>query len=167
MLAKLTLEQKIELIGGVDDMFTNAMPAIGFPASRCLTPRWACAPGDRPPPMRAAQPWPPPGIADFAQELGESLGKDARARGVNFLLGPGVNIARSPVAAATSNTSPKTRYLNGALVVPYIEGVQSQGVIATVKHYALNNQEYNRHNVDVRRTSAPCAKSTCPPSRPP
>ena len=77
------------------------------PASRCPTPRWACAPGDRPRPTPAALPWPPHGIRDFARKLGESLGKDARARGVNFLLGPGVNIARSPVAAATSNTSPK------------------------------------------------------------
>ncbi|MDE3201965.1 MAG: glycoside hydrolase family 3 C-terminal domain-containing protein, partial [Acidobacteriota bacterium] len=86
---------------------------------------------------------------EFAKELGESLGRDARARGVNFLLGPGVNIARSPVNGRNFEYLSEDPYLNGALVVPYIEGVQSQGVSATVKHYALNNQEYNRHNVDV------------------
>ena len=85
----------------------------------------------------------------FAKQLGESLGRDARARGVNFLLGPGVNIARSPVSGRNFEYLSEDPYLNGAIVVPYIEGVQSQGVSATVKHYALNNEEYNRHNVDV------------------
>ena len=120
-----------------------------FRASRCQTPRSACAPGDRRRPMPAAQPWLPPGIATLRKDLGESLGRDARARGVNFLLGPGVNIARSPVSGRNFEYLSEDPYLNGALVVPYIEGVQSQGVSATVKHYALNNQEYNRHNVDV------------------
>jgi len=84
---------------------------------------------------------------DFARKLGESLGKDARARNVNFLLGPGVNIARSPVAGRNFEYLSEDPYLNSTLVVPFIQGVQSQGVIATVKHYALNSQEYNRHNV--------------------
>ena len=83
----------------------------------------------------------------FARKLGESLGKDARARGVNFLLGPGVNIARSPIAGRNFEYLSEDPYLNATIVVPYIEGVQSQGVIATVKHYAVNSQEYNRHNV--------------------
>jgi beta-glucosidase len=86
---------------------------------------------------------------EFARRLGEGLGKDARARGVHFLLGPGVNIARSPLAGRNFEYLSEDPYLNAAIVVPYIEGVQSQGVIATVKHYALNNQEYNRHNVNV------------------
>src|SRR6185437_469945 len=83
---------------------------------------------------------------DFARDLGESLGRDARARGVNFLLGPGVNIARSPIAGRDFEYLSEDPYLNSELVVPYVEGVQSQGVIATVKHYALNNQEFDRHN---------------------
>jgi beta-glucosidase len=86
---------------------------------------------------------------EFARKLGESLGRDARARGVHFLLGPGVNIARSPIAGRNFEYLSEDPYLNGTIVVPYIEGVQSQGVIATVKHYAANNEEYNRHNVDV------------------
>jgi beta-glucosidase len=77
------------------------------------------------------------------------MGKDARARGVNILLGPGVNIARSPIAGRNFEYLSEDPFLNAALVVPFIEGVQSQGVVATVKHYALNNQEYNRHNVSV------------------
>src|SRR5208337_125952 len=83
---------------------------------------------------------------DLARKIGEGLGRDARARSVNFLLGPGVNIARSPLAGRNFEYLSEDPFLNAALAVPYIEGVQSQGVIATVKHFALNNQEFNRHN---------------------
>ncbi|HVZ82236.1 MAG TPA: glycoside hydrolase family 3 C-terminal domain-containing protein [Terracidiphilus sp.] len=149
LLGKLTLEQKIKLIGGVDGMFTNALPSIDLPrlkmsdasvGVRTWGPTTAYAGG-----AALAATWDP----DFARTLGESLGRDARARGVNFLLGPGVNIARSPVSGRNFEYLSEDPYLNAKLVVPYIKGVQSQGVSATVKHYALNNQEYNRHNVDV------------------
>src|ERR1017187_1745299 len=149
LLAKLTLEQKIELIGGVDSMYTRPMPVIGLPrfkmsdasvGVRTWGPTTAYAGG-----VALAATWDP----DFARELGRSLGKDDRARRVNFLLGPGVNIARSPVNGRNFEYLSEDPFLNSALVVPYIVGVQSQGVIATVKHYALNNQEYNRHNVNV------------------
>jgi beta-glucosidase len=148
LLSKLTLEQKILLIGGVDSMFTNAVPAINLPrfkmsdasvGVRTWGPTTAYAGG-----VALAATW----DKDFARKLGESLGKDARARNVNFLLGPGVNIARSPICGRNFEYLSEDPYLNGALVVPYIEGVQSQGVIATVKHYAANNQEYSRHDTD-------------------
>ncbi len=149
MIAKLTLEQKIELLGGVDGEFTHPMPVIGLPGFKMSDasvgvnhwgPATAYAGG-----VTLAATWDP----DFARTLGESLGKDARARGVNFLLGPGVNIARSPVAGRNFEYLSEDPYLNATLVVPFIQGVQSQGVIATVKHYALNNEEFNRHNVST------------------
>jgi beta-glucosidase len=149
MLAKLSLEQRIELIGGVDSMFTHAVPAIDLPrfkmsdasvGVRTWGPTTAYAGG-----VALAATW----DREFARELGQSLGRDARARSVNFLLGPGVNIARSPVNGRDFEYLSEDPFLNASIVVPYIEGVQSQGVIATVKHYALNNEEYNRHNVSV------------------
>lgn len=149
LLSKLTLEQKIQLIGGVDGMFTYAEPSIGLPrlkmsdasvGVRTWGPTTAYAGG-----AALAATWDP----SFARRLGQSLGKDARARGVNFLLGPGVNIARSPVSGRNFEYLSEDPFLNATMVVPYIEGVQSEGVSATVKHYALNDQEYNRHNVDV------------------
>jgi beta-glucosidase len=155
MLAKLTLEQKIELIGGQNEMFTHAEPSIGLPqlkmsdasvGVRTWGPTTAYAGG-----VALAATWDP----EFARRLGESLGKDARSRGVNFLLGPGVNIARSPVAGRNFEYLSEDPFLNSTMVVPYIEGVQSEGVSATVKHYALNNEEYNRHNV-----SADCDERT-------
>jgi beta-glucosidase len=113
MVAKLTLEQKIELLGGVDGMFTHAMPPSACRASRCPTLRWACAPGDRPRPMPAAWRWPPPGTG-VRPQAGRGLGKDARARSVNFLLGPGVNIARSPIAGRNFEYLSEDPFLNAA-----------------------------------------------------
>jgi beta-glucosidase len=148
MIAKLTLEQKIDLLGGVDGMYTHQSPSIDLPrfkmsdasvGVRTWGPTTAYAGG-----VSLAATW----DRDFARKLGEALGKDARARSVNFLLGPGVNIARSPINGRNFEYLSEDPFLNGDMVVPFIQGVQSQGVIATVKHYALNNQEYNRHNVD-------------------
>ena len=148
LMSKLTLEQKIQLIAGVDDMFTNAMPSIDLPrfkmsdasvGVRSWGPTTAYAGG-----AALAATW----DTTFARKLGESLGRDARARGVNFLLGPGVNIARSPICGRNFEYLSEDPFLNSRLVVPYIEGVQSQGVIATVKHFAVNNQEYSRHDTD-------------------
>jgi beta-glucosidase len=148
MISKLTLEQKVVLVGGVDEMYTNAAPAIGLPrfkmsdasvGVRTWGPTTSYAGG-----VALAASWDP----DLARKIGEGLGRDARARSVNFLLGPGVNIARSPISGRNFEYLSEDPYLNSTLVVPWIQGVQSQGVIATVKHYALNNQEYNRHNVD-------------------
>jgi beta-glucosidase len=148
MLSKLSLEQKVELLGGVNEMCTRPVPSIGLPRFKM---------SDGPVGVRT---WGPttayPGGAalaatwdtELAHKIGEGLGRDARARSVNILLGPGVNISRTPVAGRNFEYFSEDPYLNARLAVNYIEGVQSQGVVATVKHYAANNQEYNRHNAD-------------------
>jgi beta-glucosidase len=149
LLSKLTLEEKIKLIGGVDGMFTNAAPSIHLPrfkmsdasvGVRTWGPTNAYAGG-----VALAATWDP----QFARELGVSLGHDSRARSVHFLLGPGVNIARASVGGRNFEYLSEDPFLNATLVVPWIEGVQSTGVIATVKHYALNDQEFNRHNASA------------------
>lgn len=149
LLGRLTLDEEIELLGGIDSMYTHAAPAIGLmrlkmsDASvgvRNWGPSTAYAGG-----VALAATW----DRDYARQLGESLGNDARARDVQFLLGPGVNIARSPVAGRNFEYLSEDPFLNAALVVPYIEGVQSRGVVATVKHFALNNEEYDRHDVSA------------------
>ena len=147
ILSKLTLDQKITLLGGVDGMFTQAVPSADLPrfkmsdgplGVRTWGPTTAYAGG-----AALAATWDP----EVARRVGEGLGRDARARGVDFLLGPGVNIARSPVSGRNFEYLSEDPFLNAHLAVPYIEGVQSQGVSATVKHFAANNQEYDRHNV--------------------
>lgn len=147
MISKLTLQQKLELIGGEDSMFIRAEPAAGFPrlkmsdgpmGVRTWGPDTAYAGG-----IALAASWDPA----LVREMGVSIGDDARARGVNFLLAPAVDIYRAPMGGRNFEYFGEDPYLAAHTAVPYIEGVQSQGVVATVKHYALNNQEYDRHNV--------------------
>jgi beta-glucosidase len=147
MLAKMTLVQKIDLIGGEDWMYIRAVPDAGFPrlkmsdgpmGIRTWGPSTAYPAG-----IGMAAAWDPA----LAERIGNSIARDARARGVNFLLGPGVNIYLSPMNGRNFEYLGEDPYLTSRLAVGYIKGVQSQGVIATVKHFAANNQEYDRHNV--------------------
>jgi len=146
LLSRLTLEQKIDLIGGVDSLYIRAVPEIGFPrlkmsdgplGVRSWGPDTAYAGG-----IALAATW----DTALAGRMGVAMGHDARARGVHFLLGPGVNLYRAPMCGRNFEYLGEDPFLSARMVVPYIEGVQSQGVIATVKHYALNNQEWDRHN---------------------
>ena len=76
------------------------------------------------------------------------LGQDARARGVHIMLGPGVNIYRSPLCGRNFEYfKGEDPYLASETAVQYIEGMQSEGVMATIKHFAGNNQEWDRHQV--------------------
>lgn len=147
MIAKLTLRQKLELIGGEDGMYIRAEPSVGFPrlkmsdasmGVRTWGPDTAYAGG-----IALAASWDP----KLAHETGVSTGDDARARGVNFLLGPGMDIYRAPMNGRNFEYLGEDPYLAAQTAVAYIEGVQSQGVIATVKHFAANDEEYDRHNV--------------------
>ena len=147
MLAKMTLEQKIDLIGGENWMYIRAVPDAGFPrlkmsdgpmGIRTWGPSTAYPAG-----IGMAAAWDPA----LAERIGNSIAHDARARGVNFLLGPGVNIYLSPMNGRNFEYFGEDPYLTSRIAVGYINGVQKQGVIATVKHFAANNQEYDRHNV--------------------
>ncbi|WP_417368219.1 glycoside hydrolase family 3 C-terminal domain-containing protein [Flavobacterium beibuense] len=86
---------------------------------------------------------------DMALLYGKNLGEEARYRNKNVLLGPGVNIYRSPLNGRNFEYMGEDPFLAGEMVVPYIKGVQSNGVATCVKHFALNNQETNRHGVNV------------------
>jgi len=81
-------------------------------------------------------------------QLGRSLGAESVAKGINVLLAPDVNIARVPLNGRTSEALGEDPYLSGQTAAAYIQGVQSEHVIATVKHYAANNQETNRMSVN-------------------
>src|SRR5579875_1016161 len=146
MMAKLTLEQKIALLGGVSTWYTHPEPSIGLQSIRLSDGPAGLRSGipaiAYPAPIALAASWDPA----LAQEMGAALGRDARARGVDVLLGPGVDIARAPMAGRNFEYLGEDPWLASRIAVGYIEGVQSQGVSATVKHFALNDQEYNRHN---------------------
>lgn len=101
---------------------------IAFPALTCLAATWN------------------PGIALL---YGKSIGEEARYRNKNVLLGPGLNIYRTPLNGRNFEYMGEDPYLASEMVVPYIQGVQNNGVAACVKHFALNNQETDRHIVNV------------------
>jgi beta-glucosidase len=147
LLKKLTLEEKIDLIGGVDDFYIRANDKIGLPRLKMA---------DGPIGVRNYGPstvfggiglaatWDP----ELAARVGATIGQDARARGVHFMLGPGVNIYRAPMNGRNFEYFGEDPFLAARIAVAYIEGMQSQGVSATIKHFMGNNSEFDRHNTD-------------------
>jgi beta-glucosidase len=101
---------------------------VAFPALTCLAATWN---------------------PQMARWYGDCLGEEALYRGKNMILGPGVNIYRTPLNGRNFEYMGEDPYLASAMVVPYIQGLQSKGVAACVKHYALNNDENYRHQVNV------------------
>jgi beta-glucosidase len=148
MLSRLTLEQKVDLLGGVDGFYTRAIPEIGLPRLR-MSDGPLGARTDGPATTMTA------GIAlaatwnsALAREVGLQIGRDARARGVHFILGPGVNIYRAPMNGRNFEYFGEDPWLSSRIAVAYIQGMQSQGVSATIKHFTGNNSEYLRHDTD-------------------
>lgn len=148
ILQKMTLEEKIDYIGGYQDFYIRPIPRLGVPAIKMSDgpiglrndgPATTLAGG-----IALAATWDPA----LVERAGEVLGDDARSRGVHIVLGPGANIYRSPRAARNFEYLGEDSFLAGRTAVAYVKGVQSKGVCATVKHFMGNNQEYDRHNVD-------------------
>lgn len=149
MIAKMSLDDKLLLIGGVDSFYTNAIPSIGLKrlkmsdasvGTRTFGPSTAYAAS-----VMLAATW----DTEMARRVGASVGEDARARGIHFLLGPGVNMYRSPLNGRNMEYMGEDPYLTGRMATDYIEGMQTKGVAATIKHYAANNSEYDRHKINA------------------
>lgn len=86
---------------------------------------------------------------DLAADYGMTVGQEARFRKKDVMLGPGVNIYRTPLSGRNFEYMGEDPYLASAMVAPYIKSLQSNGVAACLKHYALNNQEHDRDNINV------------------
>src|ERR1700722_4365925 len=148
LLAKMTLDEKIDLIGGDTPFRTHAVPRLGIPyfqmadgpvGAHIPAPTIAYAAG-----IGLAASW----DRALAVSIGQQLGRDCRSRGALFLLGPGVNIYRAPMNGRNFEYFGEDPYLASQIAVGYIQGVQKEGVSATVKHYLGNNSEYLRHDSD-------------------
>ncbi|HVF44627.1 MAG TPA: glycoside hydrolase family 3 C-terminal domain-containing protein [Pyrinomonadaceae bacterium] len=148
ILSKMTLEEKIDMLGGTDGFFVRDLPRLNLPKLRMADgpvgvrnfgPATAMAAG-----VLLAATWNP----ELAERVGTEIGRDARAKGVHFLLGPGVNIYRAPMNGRNFEYFGEDPFLASRVAVGYIRGVQSQGVSATVKHFMANNSEFDRHNTD-------------------
>lgn len=161
-LGRLTLEEKVALTHaqskfsstgvprlGIPEMWTTDGPhgirpevfwdkfdqagwtndsCFAFPALTCLAATWN---------------------PEMSYRYGKSIGEEARYREKDMLLGPGVNIYRTPLNGRNFEYMGEDPYLAAQMVVPYVKGVQENGVAACVKHYALNNQEFKRHTTNV------------------
>lgn len=155
LVEQMTLDEKIEYLSGETSFSLRAVERLGIP--RILL-------ADGPQGMRNHAPHStlyPSGILlaatwnrDMGTAYGRSMGDDARARGIGIVLGPGVNMYRSPLCGRNYEYMGEDPYLASEMAVNYINGMQSRGVISTIKHFAANNQEWNRHHassdVDVR-----------------
>ena len=150
IVAKMTLEEKIDYIGGTG-FAIRAMPNLSLPAfemsdgpygvrSNAGLPSTTYAGG-----IGLAATW----NRDLAYRVGEGIGKDARARGIHYMLGPGINIYRSPRNGRNFEYFGEDPFLTSAMAVGYITGMQTQGVSATVKHFMGNNSEFLRHDSDT------------------
>ena len=149
IISKMTLEEKIDYIGGTG-FAIRAMPNLHLPAFEM---------SDGPYGVRSNQGFPSTtyavgiGLAaswdpELARRAGGGIGSDARARGIHYMLGPGVNIYRSPRNGRNFEYFGEDPFLSAAIDVGYIEGMQQQGVSATVKHFLGNNSEFLRHDSD-------------------
>jgi beta-glucosidase len=144
ILEKMTVEEKIEVLGGFNDFDTRPLPRLGIPALKMsdgsmgvhdygLTTAYPAG-------IALAASW----DVDLAHQFGVAMGNDARARGVHFILAPGMNIYRAPMNGRNFEYFGEDPFLASRMAVNEIEGMQEQGVIATAKHFAGNNSEFAR-----------------------
>ncbi|KAH8658180.1 putative beta-glucosidase I [Xylariales sp. PMI_506] len=154
-LANLTLEEKIELTSGRDFWHTVSVPRLGVPSLRFSdgpnglrgirffnsTPA-ACLPCG----TALGATWNPA----LVEELGQLLGLEAKTRGIHVVLGPTVNIQRSPLGGRGFESFAEDPVLSGLLAAAYVNGIQKQDILATIKHFVCNDMEDQRRAVDVR-----------------
>lgn len=162
LMGRLTLEEKIALIHAQSKFSSAGVPRLGVPDLWCT---------DGPHGIRPEVKWDEwdqagwtndsvvafPALTclaatwntDLALLYGRSIGEEARYRKKDVLLGPGLNIYRTPLGGRNFEYMGEDPYLAGRMAVGYVRGVQSNGVATCVKHFCLNNQEWNRHGVSV------------------
>jgi len=162
LLSRVTLEEKISIIHADSKFTTAAIPRLGIPrrwlddgphgVREDIGPdTWASA--GRTDDFSTAMPagiclaatWNP----DLGFKEGEAIGQEARARGKDIMLGPGVNILRTPLCGRNFEYLGEDPFLSGVMCSGYIRGEQSQDISSCVKHFALNNQETERGTINV------------------
>src|SRR6266849_4680853 len=144
ILSKMTLGEKIEIIGGINDFYTRPIPRLSIPSLRMsdgplgvhdygLTTAYPAG-------IALAASW----DTELAQRFGAAMGQDARARGVHLILALGMNIYRAPMNGRNFEYFGEDPFLAGRIAVSVIKGIQGRRVIATAKHFAGNNSEFAR-----------------------
>lgn len=153
LISQMTLEEKCSLLSGGTQFTTKALERLGIPAIFLSDGphgvRKQAGAADHlglnpslpatcyPTAATVANSW----DADLAEQIGEHLGVEAAAQGVSVLLGPGLNIKRNPLCGRNFEYFSEDPYLSGKLAAAYVRGIQSQGIAACPKHFAVNSQE--------------------------
>ncbi|SFG68306.1 beta-glucosidase [Lachnospiraceae bacterium C7] len=156
IVSKMTLEEKAAFLSGAGEWQTREIKSQNIPAIFCSDGphgvRKQAGAGDHlglneslkatcfPTAATIANSW----DEKLGEEIGEALGEEAMALDVNVLLGPGLNIKRSPLCGRNFEYFSEDPYLAGKMAASYVKGIQSQGVYACPKHYAVNSQELRR-----------------------
>ena len=153
LLSKMSLDEQVSLLAGSDNWHTTAVPSVGV-ASMRVTDGPAGARGTTfftgpasvnvPCGTSLAATW----DSDLVEAIGRLLGKETRAKGARVLLAPTVNLHRTPVGGRNFECQTEDPYLSSRLTVGYINGLQSEGVSACVKHFVGNDTEFERMTID-------------------
>ena len=151
LLAQMTLKEQASLMSGADNWHTAPIERLGIPwltmtdaphgvrtvneRGRTFVPATAFPTG-----VSFAASWNP----ELIERVGRALAEETRGLGCDVLLGPCVNIVRHPLAGRNFESYAEDPYLAGRIGIAWVKGLQSQGVGASLKHYACNNQEFER-----------------------
>lgn len=148
LVSQMTQDEKLDYIGGTRGFYVRAIPRLGIPEIKMSDgPMGVRNYGQTtafPAGIDLAASW----DTALVNRVGVAMGQDARARGVHIVLGPGMNIHRAPMNGRNFEYLGEDPFLAGRMAAAVTRGIQSQGVIATAKHYLGNNQEWNRHGMD-------------------
>ncbi|HWW14351.1 MAG TPA: glycoside hydrolase family 3 C-terminal domain-containing protein [Candidatus Dormibacteraeota bacterium] len=165
LVGRMTLQEKVAMLSGADWMQTVPNQRLGIPSIKMADGplgirSWAGPSrktGGMSAKMQVMTTAFPAGVAmaatwdtELVQAEGKAIGEEVKALGRDMILGPTVNINRTPLWGRNFEGYGEDPYLTSRLAVAYINGVQGEGVIATVKHFAANNQEFERHRVNVK-----------------
>src|SRR5438477_162906 len=168
LVARLNLEQKIRLLTGADSWVLYGESAVGLrpmvlsdgPAGVRGRRFDSANPSSSPPcPVALGATWDP----DLIEELATALGREARAKGVDVILGPTINIVRTPLSGRGFECFSEDPLLTSRIAVAYVRGVQKTGVGATAKHFVANDSETERHTYDARITDQVLRELYLPP----
>jgi beta-glucosidase len=164
LLSRMTLQEKVAMLSGADWMQSVPNARLGIPSikmadgpigvrawsgpsseTNAATAREKVTTTAFPAGVAMAATWDP----DLVQSEGQALAQEVKALGRDMILGPTVNINRTPLWGRNFEGFGEDPYLASRLGVAYIKGVQGEGVIATIKHFAANNQEFERHRINA------------------
>ena len=146
LINKMTLEEKISFIGGVNNFFIRGIERLNIPEIQM---------SDGPVGVRSNKDISFPASISYAasfntniaKQVGAAIGNEARSKNIHIMLGPAMNIHRAPFCGRNFEYLGEDPFLAGKLAASYIIGMQNEGVMATAKHYAVNYQDFDRNNV--------------------